>query len=85
VERKLGIEEKDKIWVESAVGRIKVVAKLYEGASPDVVGVPLGFGHRGMGRWAKGIGENPRRIEESDLKINEMPRARMTRVKVYKA
>ena len=28
-------------------------------APPDVLGVPMGQGHRGLGRWAAGRGANP--------------------------
>ncbi|MBI4196766.1 MAG: molybdopterin-dependent oxidoreductase [Deltaproteobacteria bacterium] len=80
----LKIDENDEIWVESSSGRIRGVARLYEGIDPAAVGVPVGFGHKGMGRWAKGIGANPRDIEEGDSRSTELPQPRMTRVKVYK-
>ena len=76
----LGIRENDEVWIESAIGKIQAVAKLFSGIHPDAVGVPLGFGHTAMGRWAKGIGENPRKIQEAE----GMSRERLTRVKVYK-
>ncbi|MBI2082157.1 MAG: molybdopterin-dependent oxidoreductase [Deltaproteobacteria bacterium] len=78
----LKIDENDEIWVESSNGRIRGIARLYEGTDPVVVGVPLGFGHTAMGQWAKGIGSNPRAIQEAETA--EMPRGKMTRVKVYK-
>ncbi len=80
--RKMGIGEKDEVWIESAGGKIKAFAALYEGIHPDAVGVPLGFGHTAMGRWAQGIGANPRKIQETETA--EMPREGMTRVRVYK-
>lgn len=82
--RKLGIKENDEVWIESPAGKIKGTARLYEGIHPDVIGVPVGFGHTAMGRWAEGIGENPRKIEETEPGKTVMPRERMTRVKVYK-
>ena len=51
---------------------------------PEVVGVPLGFGHTEMGRWAAGIGENPRRILEAEVNGEGLPSGRITAVKVYK-
>lgn len=83
--QKFGIKDKDLVWVESSLGRIQVIAKLYEGTHPKVISIPLGFGHTAMGRWAKGIGENPRTIQESDTRRGGMPRETVTRVKIYKA
>ena len=82
--RKFGIQEKDEVWIESAKGKIKAVATLYEGIHPDAVGVPLGFGHSAMGRWAAGIGDNPRKIQEAETGVTEMPREEATRVKIYR-
>ncbi len=79
---KLGVKENDEVWVESPAGKIRAIAKLYEGIHPEAVGVPLGFGHTAGGRWAKGIGENPRNIQEAEN--GGIPRERLTRVKVYK-
>jgi anaerobic selenocysteine-containing dehydrogenase len=42
----LGIHDGDQVWVESAKGRIKLVAKLYSGTLPDIVHIPL-FGGEG--------------------------------------
>lgn len=83
--RKFGIRDRDEVWVESSRGKIKCTAKLYEGTHPDVVGVPLGYGHTEMGRWAKGVGANPREIQDADSESAGLPRERMTRVKVYRA
>lgn len=82
--RKSGIKEKEEVWIESEKGRIKAVATLYEGNHPEAVGVPFGFGHTAMGRWAKGIGSNPRKIQETETGTSETPREGFTRVKVYK-
>ncbi len=82
--KKLGVKDKEKIWIESPKGKIQVVARLYEGIHPKVIGVPLGFGHTAMGRWAQGIGENPRKVQETVTGTTEMPREGTTRVKVYK-
>ncbi|NJD67357.1 MAG: hypothetical protein C3F12_08025 [Candidatus Methylomirabilota bacterium] len=60
--RQLGIADKDWVWVESPHGRFKTRVRLYPGAMPDVVNMPLGHGHTANGRWARGRGENPNRI-----------------------
>lgn len=57
----LGIADHDWVWVESPRGKFKTRARLYQGAMPGVVNMPLGQGHT-AGRWAKGRGENPNRI-----------------------
>jgi anaerobic selenocysteine-containing dehydrogenase len=84
--RVLGISDGDRVWIESSEGRIETRAKLFDGAMPGVVNMPLGLGHRSMGRWAKGRGVNP-----FDLIVNNHDYlsgllSRMaTKVKVYKA
>jgi len=55
---KLGIEEGDIVEVTSKSGSIKSQAYLFPGIHPDAVSVPLGYGHVGMGRYAKGVGAN---------------------------
>ncbi|NIN69308.1 MAG: molybdopterin-dependent oxidoreductase [Anaerolineae bacterium] len=83
--RELGISDRDEVWVESPVGRIKTKARLYPGAMPNVVNMPLGQGHSALGRWAKESGANPYQIiaDESDL-LTGQPARLATRVKVYK-
>jgi anaerobic selenocysteine-containing dehydrogenase len=72
----LGVKDGDRVWVESAKGRIRLKAKLYAGTLLDVVHIPL-FG---------GAGPNP-----DDLIFNEADPFRgfgllnTTRVKVYRA
>ncbi len=84
--KKLGIQEDDWVWVESPLAKQKVRAKLTVGAMPHVVNVPLGLGHRALGRWAKGIGENAGRLlTHSTEPFTGEPLLNKTRVKVYKA
>ena len=83
---RLRISDRDWIWVESPKGKIKVRAKLYKGAMPDVVSIPFGEGHRSGGRWAAGLGQDPYQILEDDLDpLTGYPIKDSTRVKVYKA
>ena len=83
---RLGISDRDWVWVESPKGKIKVRAKLYKGAMPDVISIPLGEGHQSGGRWAIGLGENPYRLLEDDLDpMTGYPVSGATRVKIYKA
>jgi len=83
---KLGIKEGDWVWVESPSEKLKFKARVTPGAMPEVVNVPMGFGHKALGRWAKGIGENPGRLltPQAEPFTGEFMMHK-TRVKVYKA
>ena len=84
---RLGIHDGDMVWVESPEGKIKLKARLYKGAMPDVVDIPLGGGHTAGGRWASAVrGANPTEIvvPQSDP-IAGSAAWLGTRVKVYKA
>jgi anaerobic selenocysteine-containing dehydrogenase len=39
---KLGIHDKEIVWIESPHGRIKAVAKIFPGIIPDAVAIPVG-------------------------------------------
>ena len=83
---RLGIVDGDSVWVESKYGRIKIKARIYKGAMPDVVSIPFGSGHRSGGRWASGLGENPYRLLQDALDpLTGQPINGTTRVKIYKA
>ena len=83
---KLGISDRDMVWVESPHGKIKVRARIYKGAMPGVVNIPLGSGHASGGRWAAGLGENPYRLLPDTLDpLTGDPAKTSARVKVYKA
>ncbi len=84
--KRLGIKDEDWVWVESSKGKIKVRARLYKGAMPEVVSIPFGEGHRSGGRWSEALGENPYRLIDEDLDpLTGYPVKDSTRVKVYKA
>jgi len=55
----LGIGFGDLVEVVSPLGSLRLPAVIYPGIRPDVVAIPLGQGHRGGGRYAKGRGANP--------------------------
>ena len=84
--RELGIADGDPVWVESPLGRIQVKARLYPGAMPEVVNMPLGQGHVTYGRWASGRGANPKQIigNEYDY-LGGLSAWSSTRVRIYKA
>jgi len=55
----LGIQHGDLVEVESGAGSIQVPVVIYPAIRPDVVAVPMGQGHQGMGRYADSRGVNP--------------------------
>jgi anaerobic selenocysteine-containing dehydrogenase len=83
----MGIEDEDKLWVESPAGRIQVPARLYPGDPHGVVGIPSGLGHANGGQWSAGIGANPNHLVSSDLvdKLTGLVARQGMRVKVAKA
>lgn len=83
---KLDIREDDWVWVESTSLKLKFRARLTPGAMPQVVNIPMGLGHKALGRWAKGIGEDPGRLMTHHPEpFTGEPLMQKTRVKVYKA
>jgi len=55
---KLGLENKDEVWVESGFGKVKTKMCIVKGLRPDMVNLPFNQGHTAVGRWAKGRGVN---------------------------
>lgn len=83
---RLGVHDRDPVWIESSIGRIKAIARWFTGAMPDVVNLPFGAGHTAQGRWAQGIGANPGAIVARTLDpITGHPLWQYTRVKLYRA
>jgi anaerobic selenocysteine-containing dehydrogenase len=61
---KLHIHDGEVVWLESEAGRIKVTARFFEGAMPDVVNVPFEYGHTAGGRWEARRGANPNQLSK---------------------
>lgn len=59
---RLGIEHGDLVEVRSEVGSLQVPAFLFPGIRPELVAMPLGQGHSGLGRYADKRGSNPLRL-----------------------
>jgi anaerobic selenocysteine-containing dehydrogenase len=55
----LGIGFGDLVEVSSPQGSLRLPAVIYPGIRPDMVAIPMGQGHSGGGRYAKGRGVNP--------------------------
>ncbi len=80
------IENDQFVWVESAIGSIKVRARLNPGIMKEVVAVPFGLGHTSYGRYAKGYGVNPYSILKSKYDmINGNQALQATKVKISSA
>jgi molybdopterin-containing oxidoreductase family iron-sulfur binding subunit len=54
----MGLKDGDILRVSSPHGSIESPVYVYPGIGPDVVAMPLGFGHTEYGAYAKGRGEN---------------------------
>jgi len=55
----LGVKNGDVLEITSSQGSVKAAAYLYPGIRPDTIAIPYGQGHKTLGRYAEGRGENP--------------------------
>jgi len=60
----IGVGQGDLVWIESPKGRVRTRVRLFEGAMPGTVGIPLGQGHDGAGSQSRGRGANPMELVE---------------------
>lgn len=83
---RLGLEDKDQVWVESAFGKVRTKVRLVHGLRPDVVNLPYNQGHWAVGRWAKDRGVNGLELMGPDTEpLTGLAAFTNTRVKVYGA
>jgi anaerobic selenocysteine-containing dehydrogenase len=81
----LGINHDELVSIESSSGRIEARAKLFPGAMPDVISMPVGLGHTSYGRFAKNRGVNPNEIiAEKFDSVSKTAVKFSTRVRVHK-
>jgi anaerobic selenocysteine-containing dehydrogenase len=79
----LGIKFGDLVEVTSPQGSLRVPAVIYPGIRPDMVAIPLGQGHRDLGRYAKGRGANPLQLLAMTMEgTKPQPAWNATRVRV---
>jgi anaerobic selenocysteine-containing dehydrogenase len=88
----LEVKNGDQVWVESPVGRVKVLVRLYEGIWPNAVYIPPGQGHHTLVKWGRGskanvvVGANPSRLLLAGTEPpGGLAAANPTRVRIYKA
>ncbi len=55
----LGLENDDVIRLSTPYGSIEASVYIYPAIRPDTLAVPMGQGHKALGRWAKDRGANP--------------------------
>lgn len=83
---RLGLKDKDPVWVESPFGKVRTKVRLVPGLRPDVVNLPYNQGHRAVGHWAKNRGVNGLELMGPDTEpLTGLAAFTNTRVKVYKA
>lgn len=78
----LGISHGDLVEVTSPQGMLRLAAVIYPGIRPDLVAIPLGQGHQGGGRYAKGRGVNPLALLSLVEGGEQQPAWNATRVRV---
>jgi anaerobic selenocysteine-containing dehydrogenase len=79
----LGVSFGDLVEVTSPQGSVRVPAVIYPGIRPDMAAIPLGQGHKDMGRYAKGRGANPLTLVAMIMKGTEpQPAWNATRVRI---
>ncbi|MGB9081036.1 MAG: molybdopterin dinucleotide binding domain-containing protein, partial [Desulfuromonadaceae bacterium] len=78
----LGISQGDLVEVASPRGTLRLPAVIYPGIRPDLVAIPLGQGHQGGGRYAKGRGVNPLALLALVEESSHQPAWNATRVRV---
>ncbi len=87
----LGIADGDEVWVESAVERLKVKARIYPGIWPNAIFLPQGQGHFTSVEWGRfaptgQVGVNPNLLASIQTEpLTGQAIFNPTRVKVYKA
>jgi molybdopterin-containing oxidoreductase family iron-sulfur binding subunit len=57
--KKIGVQSGDPVRVTTDAGSLEVPAYVWAGVRRDTIAIPLGNGHTGYGRYAKGVGVNP--------------------------
>jgi anaerobic selenocysteine-containing dehydrogenase len=83
--RKLGLQEGQRVRLRSEQGEITVRVQFFEGASPQVVFVPLGMGHTAFDPTLRNRGANPfPLLDQVTDPLTGLPVAWATRITIQK-
>ncbi len=82
----LQIRDREIVTVSSSHGAIQARARVGPRVVPGVVGIPVGLGKRGGGRWAAGVGANPLSLISGERELfSGLPDPGAVKVRVAKA
>ena len=89
----LGIHNGERVWIESPLGKVSAIARLYEGLWPNTVYLPPGMGHHTLVQWSRGssealleVGANANRLKSfASEPLSGQVVSTPTRVRIYKA
>ena len=86
----LGLENGQRVWVESPLNRVQAVVRIYAGIWPNAVFLPPGMGHHTFVRWGRKsaensvVGSNPNALTEfASESLTGLAVAGPTRVRIY--
>lgn len=81
-----GLQDNDRVWVESPHGRVQTRVRFVKGLHPGVVNLPYNQGHTAVGRWAKDRGVNGLALlDPSTERVSGLASFTNTRVRVSRA
>ncbi|HEY3079821.1 MAG TPA: molybdopterin-dependent oxidoreductase [Chloroflexota bacterium] len=84
IAREMGLQEGDIVTLESPQGRLEMPVYVSPAAPPNVLAVPMGWGHHAYGRWAKDRGVNPLALLAPLADESGAPAYAATRVRMSK-
>jgi len=86
----MGLENGERVWVESPHGRAQATVRIYVGIWPNAVFLPPGMGHHTFVRWGRKsaqnmiVGANPNALIEFESEpLTGLAVAGPTRVCIY--
>lgn len=88
----LDLQNSDRVWVESALGRVQAVVRIHAGLWPNAIFLPPGQGHHTLVRWGRYaddnlvVGANPNTLTKvSSEPLTGLAVSGPTRVRIYRA
>jgi anaerobic selenocysteine-containing dehydrogenase len=82
----VGVSEGDAVKLTTACGAVQVRVHLNPGTPPEVVEIPLGFGHTAQSKWIAGKGVNANDVLDVERDpLSGLARWNLTRARIAKA